>query len=121
MIRTPHLGQTLAACFDTAKDVPDQSLVLMRGHGYTTLARGIEECIFRAIYARENAVAQTAAIGLTAAYQGKSDMGAEIQYLQEDEVRDASQIAMHSWKRAWSLWVREVEVASLYTYTRANK
>lgn len=116
LIRSTQSGQALAACFDSPKEVPDHSVVLMRGHGYTTAAGGIEECVFRALYARENATVQTAAIGLAAAHQRNSDSVTQVHYLYEGEIQDASNIAVQAWKRAWDLWVREVEVAGLYSF-----
>ncbi|KAK5210458.1 hypothetical protein LTR47_000349 [Exophiala xenobiotica] len=122
LIRSPHLGESLAACFraadasttQTSKDEPDHSVVLMRGHGYTVAARSIEECVFRAIYTRDNATIQTASLGLSAAYRGTGDSPTEIQYLRDDEIEGATGIALTGWARAWGLWVREVEAANLY-------
>ncbi|KAK5451813.1 hypothetical protein LTS15_007536 [Exophiala xenobiotica] len=122
LIRSLHLGESLAACFraadastiQTSKDEPGHSVVLMRGHGYTVAARSIEECVFRAIYTRENATIQTASLGLSAAYRGAGDSPTEIQYLHDDEIEGATGIALTGWARAWGLWVREVEAANLY-------
>lgn len=121
LIRSLHLGESLAACFraadastQTGKDEPDHSVVLMRGHGYTVAARSIEECVFRAIYTRENAAIQTASLGLSAAYRGTGEPPTEIHYLRDDEIEGATGIALTGWARAWGLWVREVEAANLY-------
>jgi hypothetical protein len=62
----------------------------MRGRGYTVAARSIEECVFRAIYTRENATIQTASLGLSAAYRGTGDSPTEIQYLRDDEIEGAT-------------------------------
>jgi ribulose-5-phosphate 4-epimerase/fuculose-1-phosphate aldolase len=86
----------------------------MRGHGYTVAARSIGECVFRAIYTRENAAIQTASLGLSAAYRGAGDSPTEIQYLGDDEIEGATGIALTGWARTGGLWVREVEAANLY-------
>lgn len=86
----------------------------MRGHGYSVAARSVEECVFRAIFTRDNAAIQTTSISLAAAYHGKGNGAAEVQYLLDEEIEGATGIALNSWARAWGLWVREIEAAELY-------
>lgn len=90
----------------------------MRGHGYTVVAGSMEECIFRAIYTKENAIIQTTSLGLNLAYRGASSQRAEneaqVQYLRDDEIEGAGAISTSSGSRAWGLWVREVEASPLY-------
>ncbi|KIX07446.1 uncharacterized protein Z518_02099 [Rhinocladiella mackenziei CBS 650.93] len=121
LIRNAPLGESLASCFcdsqrtsPAEQNEPAHSVVLMRGHGYTVVASSIEQCVFRAIYTKENAIIQTASLGLRAAYQGNGDTAPAIQYLQDDETAGALAMTQSAWGRAWGLWVREVEVATLY-------
>ena len=86
----------------------------MRGHGYTVVAPTIEECIFRAIYTKENAIIQTTSLGLRMAYHGRDGSVAEIQYLHDDEITGTTAISQTGWSRAWGLWLREVEASHLY-------
>ena len=124
LIRNIDLGKSLASCFinsqadQTSAGNPDptHAVVLMRGHGYTIVAPSIEACIFRAIYTKENAIIQTTSLGLSMAYRDPSHAGAgrDIEYLRDDEIQGTTDLSKHSWRRAWGLWVREVEALELY-------
>jgi ribulose-5-phosphate 4-epimerase/fuculose-1-phosphate aldolase len=100
---------------------PDHAVVLLQGHGFTTVARGIEEAVYQAIYTREAAKTQTAALVIHNAHfghtiEGKVDVqgsgsiksgkakteGGDLKYLQGTV------------DRPWALWAREVEVNPLY-------
>ena len=109
---------------------PDHAVVLMQNHGFTTVARGIEEAVYQAIYTKEAASTQTAALMLRNAHfgyviEGKVDVEGggkiksakvktegDIKYLSDKEASDAWTSAMV--ERPWPLWCREVEVAPLY-------
>ena len=118
LIRNIGLGQSLASCFTSthgSNDKAGHAVVLMRGHGYTIVATSIEECIFRAIYTRENAIIQTTSLGLSMAYHDSSNgKSATIEYLHDDEIAGTTAISETAWARAWGLWVREVEASQLY-------
>lgn len=86
----------------------------MRGHGCTIVAPTIEECVYRAIYTKENAIVQTTSLGLRMAYHGNGGSAADIQYLHDDEIGGTTAISQTAWGRAWGLWVREVEGSQLY-------
>ena len=86
----------------------------MRGHGYTVAASSIEECVFRAIYTMENAAVQTSSILLSGAARGAARETVSIDYLEENEVADATQISVAGWGRAWASWAREVKFTALY-------
>lgn len=83
----------------------------MRGHGFTVIASGVEECIFRAIYTNENAMIQTTSILLNAAHAGS---GSKVQYLHEEEASATADTITKSWARPWGLWTKEVEAIGLY-------
>jgi hypothetical protein len=121
LIRNLTLGSSLAACFDnggmkstSSQQQEDCGVVLMRGHGFTVVASSIEQCIFRAIYTKENAIVQTASLGLSMAYHGTDKGAAKIEYLRADEIGGATAISQTAWSRAWRLWVREVEASDMY-------
>jgi ribulose-5-phosphate 4-epimerase/fuculose-1-phosphate aldolase len=118
LIRNTALGESLASCFSskapTSEDQPEHSVVLMRGHGYTVAGSSIEECVFRAIYTKENAVIQTTSLLLRTAYPGGGDAAPSLQYLHDDEITGTTGISVSGWGRAWDLWTREVEAAPLY-------
>jgi len=100
-----------APALPKAASLPPHSVVLMRGHGYTSLAPTLEILVHHAIYMRSNARIQARASAL-ACESGKGKN--KIAFLTEQEARDASKISENSWERAWALWEREVKVNPLY-------
>lgn len=111
---------------------PDHAVVLMQGHGFTTLAHGIEEAVYQAIYTAEAAKVQTAALSLHNAHfghivEGKIDVEGggkiksakvkaegDIKYLNDREAHDAWESNQGTVARPWGLWCREVEINPLY-------
>lgn len=123
LIGNVRLGEALASQFSSSGTInnqesqgtPDQAVVLMRGHGFTTLASSPEECIFRAIYTQDNAAIQTTSLALSAVLSESARAGnGGIQYLSEEEVTATTGMGQNAWTRAWSLWTREVQANSLY-------
>ncbi|KAJ0413245.1 class II aldolase and Adducin N-terminal domain-containing protein [Aspergillus carlsbadensis] len=118
LIRTPRLGEHLAACFAEKRDEGYNPVVLMRGHGFTVAGASIEESVFRAIYTAENARVQSASLSLQlAAGTGPLKKGESLYYLEEAELDAATQMTQWSVMRPWKLWVREVEAGGLYVNT----
>ncbi|OCK81718.1 hypothetical protein K432DRAFT_433966 [Lepidopterella palustris CBS 459.81] len=111
---------------------PDHFVVLMQGHGFTTVAHGIEEAVYQAIYTKEAAKTQTAALTIHNAYfggtfegkvdvegggkikQGKVKSEGELKYLSDREAADTWETNRRTAMRPWGLWCREVEVCPLY-------
>lgn len=156
LVRNTQLGASLSATFKPATSAgfiyskfrsalpsqiggsqeldkePNHSVVLMRNHGFTTVARGIEEAVYQAIYTKENAKAQTAALTIRNAHfghvvEGKVDVEGggkiksakvkaegDLQYLNDKEAHEAWEANQSSITRAWALWCREVEISPLY-------
>lgn len=158
LVRDSTLGASLAAAFKPAtstgfiyskvrsalpsqlggssaepKMEPDHAVVLLQGHGFTTVAHGIEEAVYQAIYTKEAAKAQTTAMTVLNAHtgyalEGKVDVeaggkiksghakveGGNLKYLSDRECHDAWESLSGTLTRPWALWCRQVEVDPLY-------
>ncbi|GAD96240.1 conserved hypothetical protein [Paecilomyces variotii No. 5] len=114
LIRTQQLGQKLAEHFATETDNASQSVVLMRGHGFTAVGSSIPECVLRAIYTIENAKVQSSALSLRATSPAASGATHDIQYLDQTELKGAKEMTQWSYMRPWTLWTKEVETSRLY-------
>lgn len=117
---------------EEAASMPEHAVVLMRGHGFTTVGDGIEAVVYQAIYTREAARVQTQGLVTQNAYfgekvegrvdvegGGKIKSGAAkqeetLKYLSDREVAGTAQFNRDTLTRPWGLWVREVEVDPLY-------
>ena len=93
LVRTSKLGGALAACLG------DQSIVLMRGHGSTTVGRTLSEAVFNAVYAEVNARVQYQAMQLGTPT-----------YLSDGEMAAAATTTAGAMHRAWELWVSQITV-----------
>jgi ribulose-5-phosphate 4-epimerase/fuculose-1-phosphate aldolase len=112
---------------------PDWPVLLMRGHGFTVAARGIEEAVYMAINTVVNAQVQREALQMSGSYfggtvegsvpekggaikGGKVKVSEEVQYLTAKEAKDAWETARESgWlERGWMEWKRMVERNPLY-------
>jgi hypothetical protein len=112
---------------------PDHAVVLMQGHGFVTVAHGIEEAVYQAIYTREAAKVQTAAMTIQNAHtgyalEGKVDVdaggkiksghakaeGGNLKYLSDRECHDAWEAMSGTIARPWALWSRQVSLSPLY-------
>ena len=102
---------SLSTALPKAATLPPHSVVLMRGHGYTSLAPSLEILVHHAIYMRSNARIQSRASAL-ACESGKGKN--RIAFLTAEEAKASSSLAENSWERAWALWEREVKVNPLY-------
>ncbi|KIW91095.1 uncharacterized protein Z519_07989 [Cladophialophora bantiana CBS 173.52] len=125
LIRSAHLGAALAALFTNSAGSGgqlDRSVVLMRGHGMTVAATSIEHCVFRSIYARNNAIVQTTAVmlqsslklGSNASDEHDREEGEDLTFLDEEEVADCTGINVKTVLRPWTAWSREVQANPLY-------
>lgn len=107
-------------------------MVLLQGHGFTTVAHGIEEAVYQAIYTKEAAKVQTAALTIQNAFtgyavegkvdieaggkikSGKAKAEAGLHYLSDKESHDTWESMSNTLARPWALWCREVQVNPLY-------
>jgi ribulose-5-phosphate 4-epimerase/fuculose-1-phosphate aldolase len=92
LVRTAPLGKALAV------SLGDKNMVLMRGHGATMVGDSIQEVVFRAVYATENASLQMQAHQLAG--------GGEVEFLSDEEAAKSSK--GRNVPRAWSLWKHEM-------------
>ncbi|PNS21879.1 hypothetical protein CAC42_477 [Sphaceloma murrayae] len=114
---------------------PSHEVVLMRGHGFTAVGRGVEEAVYRAVYTVVNAQVQRDAVLMQGAwntgvvgervgkvgkegYQGGEKEGSTrmegVRFLSEREGKDAWESNKGQMMRPWGLWVEEVKRAGWY-------
>ena len=91
LISSNALGVALAASLGS------RSLVLMRGHGSTTVGASLEQAVYRALYAEVNARLQIQAKSL-----------GEVTYLNAQEAAKAAAINDTQLPRVWELWRQEI-------------
>lgn len=94
LIRSIELGRSLALTLG------EHCLVLMRGHGMTTVGTNLPEAVFRAVYTDVNARIQLAA----------SQLGVPT-CLNEAEATAADAANVGQIKRAWDFWARRSRAA----------
>jgi HCOMODA/2-hydroxy-3-carboxy-muconic semialdehyde decarboxylase len=92
LVRTAPLGKALAEVLG------DKSVVLMRGHGATMVGVSIQEAVYRAIFATENAAIQMQAHQLA--------VGGEVEFLSDEESTKSSK--GRNVPRAWTLWKHQI-------------
>lgn len=112
---------------------PDYPVMLMRGHGFTVAARGIEEAVYMAIHTVLNARVQREALQMSGVYFGSAVEGSvpekggsikggkvkpteEVQYLSAKEAADAWETGRENgWlERGWLEWKKVVERSPIY-------
>ena len=93
LIRDMGLGKALA------KSLGQHNCVLMRGHGSTVVGPSLEQAVYRAVYAEENAKLQ-----LTSAALGP------IEFLNAEEAQLAMTTVEGQVRRPWELWSQRIGV-----------
>ena len=119
LVRNMRLGESLAAAFGNvipkpSGDLPEYPAVLMRGHGFTLLAKDVRECVMRAIYMQKNATVQTTALLVRYASSFGGIETAGIKYLSKVEATATATVIGRDSQRPWELWLWEVEASGLY-------
>jgi ribulose-5-phosphate 4-epimerase/fuculose-1-phosphate aldolase len=94
LIRDAKLGEGLA------RSLGASNVVLMRGHGSTTVGTSLRQAVFRAVYTEINARLQAEALRL-----------GPVTYLSEGEAASASSNNDKHINRAWNLWRMAAEKA----------
>jgi ribulose-5-phosphate 4-epimerase/fuculose-1-phosphate aldolase len=85
-----------------AESLGNDTVVLMRGHGYCTVGPTIPVAVFRAVYTQNNAELQQRAIAL----------GGEVTYLSDDEAALSEASNRGVVERPWGLWKARFAPAS---------
>jgi ribulose-5-phosphate 4-epimerase/fuculose-1-phosphate aldolase len=123
LVNNARFGAALAEKFvaeGSAAETPKETVVLMRRHGFTVVGRDLVTAVYRGIYTRINAEAQTKAMSI--AQSGMLDnetthregMGIGFQALTAEQVVGCSVMNEAFHDKPWRLWVREVERLPLY-------
>lgn len=87
LITNNELGRNLAEVLG------ERSLVLMRGHGSTVVADGLQRVVYRAVYTEINARIQSSAMQL-----------GEVEFLTEGEIAETVRVIETQVSRAWDFW-----------------
>ncbi|KAI1859299.1 uncharacterized protein JN550_012108 [Neoarthrinium moseri] len=122
LVRNARFGTALAEAFSvnpaSGSPKPDRNVVLMKRHGYTTHGTDIETAVYRAIYTKINASAQTRTAIIRSAFlvEGgsatKGDDGFEA--MSEEMIEGCRIMNEGTQDKPWRLWAAEVENLDLY-------
>ncbi|EXJ76658.1 uncharacterized protein A1O5_01166 [Cladophialophora psammophila CBS 110553] len=122
LVNNSRFGAALAEKFVSGAEMqsPEESVVLMRRHGFTCVGRDIVTAVYRAIYTRINAEAQTKSMVIAGLVPGGREvlrdegMGIGFQALTEEQSEGCTVMNEGFQDKPWRLWVREVEKQPLY-------
>jgi len=120
LVRNARFGGALASSFlrgtGSSPEAPEHAVVLMRRHGFTTHGGDIETAVYRAIYTKINAAAQTNSLLLRAAFSQGSTSEAKFEFepLTQEMCDGCTKMNEGTQDKPWKLWVAEVERSSLY-------
>jgi ribulose-5-phosphate 4-epimerase/fuculose-1-phosphate aldolase len=119
LVNNARFGAALAEKFvsEGSKDEkPEETVILMRRHGFTCIGRDIVTAVYRGIYTRINAEAQTKAMAIAKSVDAKTleGEGMGFQAITEEQVVGCSKMNEAFHDKPWRLWVREVERLPLY-------
>ncbi|KIX92473.1 uncharacterized protein Z520_11793 [Fonsecaea multimorphosa CBS 102226] len=120
LVNNSRFGAALAERFvsDSATQSPEETVVLMRRHGFTCVGRDIVTAVYRAIYTRINAEAQTKSMAIAnnnnVPMHDQGMAGVGFQALTDDQSDGCAKMNEAFQDKPWRLWVREVESQPLY-------
>lgn len=126
LVNNARFGTGLAEKFavDAHATQPDESVVLMRRHGFSCVGRDIVTAVYRAIYTRINAEAQTKAMAIAKHNpdpQGQVVYGDGFDGITREQEKGTKIMCERFQDKPWRLWVREVERNPLYENTLSEK
>ena len=116
LVNSARFGSGLASHFGPQDaEEPEHAVVLMRKHGFTTHAQSVETAVYRAIYTKINAKAQTDALATRA---NLKTLGGEVAIddikLTQEQVQGCTKMNEYFQEKPWRLWVKEVERMGIY-------
>ncbi|KIW29528.1 uncharacterized protein PV07_05341 [Cladophialophora immunda] len=121
LVNNSRFGAALAEKFvsDSSMPSPEETVVLMRRHGFTCVGRDIVTAVYRAIYTRINAEAQTKAMSIANDVPGRTALhnegtGLGFQALTDGQSEGCAIMNEAFQDKPWRLWVRVVESQPLY-------
>ncbi|KAK6384781.1 hypothetical protein LTS17_002344 [Exophiala oligosperma] len=115
LVRHAHTGTALAGCFGGVGEKPHETVVLMKRHGFTAVAENLVTAVYRAIYTRINAEAQTKAMTVARNMYGDQELQkAGFEGLTDLQGEGCSLMCEQYQDKPWRLWVREVQMNPLY-------
>ena len=121
LINNPRLGAALADAFSTpAHNItknntqPDYTLVLQRGHGFSTVATSIEQAVYRAVYTSWNAEVLATGVEVQETVVGRKTLGGGLKYLTAKEAMDCGPMEASGLIKDWTLWVAQTLADPLY-------
>lgn len=122
LVNNARLGEGLAAKFAREANAtePDDTVVLMRRHGFSCVGKDIVTAVYRAIYTRINAEAQTKAMAIAKVNpdpHGQFVFGDGFDAITEEQEKGTKIMCEKFQDKPWRLWVREVERNPLYENT----
>jgi len=119
LVRSQRLGAALAAQFSSNHTLPnatqteaDHAVVLMKNHGFTTVASSIKLAVMQAMYTQTNAGIQTTALTIQNAYHNSDQQGLE--FLTTQQTVDTWTTMSGTADRPWGLWSHQVRSSDLY-------
>jgi ribulose-5-phosphate 4-epimerase/fuculose-1-phosphate aldolase len=89
LVQTNFLGAALATCLGSS------AVVLMRGHGFTVVGKGVREVVYNAINTVLNARVEMDAVRL-----------GNVAYLTDGEAAAVSSLHNSSLNRSWDIWAK---------------
>ena len=119
LVNNARFGTGLAEKFasDPNAQEPDETVVLMRRHGFTCVGRDLVTAVYRAIYTRINAEAQTKAMAIAKHNpdpEGQVVYGAGFEGITSEQEKGMKIMCERFQDKPWRLWVREVQRIPLY-------
>ena len=117
LVNNQKFGSALAAQFASSdsSSIPGHAVVLMRKHDFTTQAHSIETAVYRAIYTKINAKAQSDSLAVLKNFGSEGrmfdpgDLG-----MTEDQCKGCSIMNEQYQEKPWRFWVRETENRGMY-------
>ena len=104
------LGASLAAAAEKPSgQYPYHKVVLQRGHGFVALGDSMEEAVYNAIYAVDNARVQA-----QSEQRSNSGIGQPVQFLSPAEIEACAPMDKDCIVKVWPLWMAEVQGNSMW-------